>query len=287
MKLDWYIWHLLSLLLLALLGGGCGEDFERKPPFSAVQDTVHLDANNWFYFNPNPSSADDVPVYPFSYRIFDNQFTGFLVSAGPRIYVLDQAANLDERYLLLDTRLTPGDTVHKFTAFRYLLLLDRRQDDLTGGEVFFLLRRTLIGMRSRRENAIWVLSPEAGIVAAADYRIDPSTGLLTFDQIVGEPSYFDAQGLVYKLKAIDHHTAMVVDRERNLIYKFDKQTGKLISRNFNERRDLYEIQLDPKRTRQLVDFHLQLEDNMVKLVAGDSCLSFTQQLKLTHQGPCQ
>jgi hypothetical protein len=278
---------MLSLIALSLLGGGCGEDFERVPPFSTAQDTVHLDANNWFYFNPTPSSADDVPVYPFSYRIFDNQFTGFLAKAGPRIYVIDQEANLDDRYPLLDTRLDPGDTLHKFTDFRYLLLLDRRQDDLTGEEVFFLLRRTLIGMRSRRESSIWVVSPKAGIVAAADYRIDASTGLVIFDQIVGEPSYFDAQGLVFKLKAIDHHTAMVVDRERNLIYKFDKLSGKLISRNFNERRDLYETQLDSKRTRQLIDFRLQLEDNMVKLVAGDSCLSFTQQLKLTHQGPCQ
>jgi hypothetical protein len=279
---------LIFCLLISALGlVSCGEEFAEVPPFSAVQDTSYLDASNWFYFSPEPSLAEGAPVYPFSYRIFDNQFEGFLLSSGTRTYVVDRAATLSNRYPLLDTRLSPGDTIHKFSSFRYLLLLDRRQDDLTGQEVFYLLRRTLIGMRSRRESAIWVLSPKTGIVAAADYRIDASTGMITFDQIIGEPSYFETQGLVYKIKAVDHHTAMIVDRERNLIYKFDKLTGKLISRNFSEGRDLYEATLDPTRTRRMVDFYLQIEDRRVKLVAGDSCFSFTQQLKLSHQGPCQ
>lgn len=279
--------RMIVLLLSTLVLLGCGEDFEERPPFSVVQDTVHLDASNWFYFSPEPSTADGAPIFPFAYRVFDNQFEGFLLSAGPRIYVVDQSADLSDRYLLLDTRLSAGDTLHKFSNFRYLLLLDRRQDDLTEGEVFFLLRRTVIGMRSGRETAIWVLSPKEGLVAAAEYEIDPSTGTVTFVQIVGEPSYFEAQSLVYKLKAVDHHTAMVVDRERNLIYKFNKLSGKLLSRNFAESRDLYETTLDPRHTRHLVNFRLQLEDRRVKLVAGDSCYVFTQQLKLNYQGLCR
>jgi len=251
-----------------------------------VRDTVQLDNQNYFYFNPEPQYEGDVPRFPFGYRLFNQRFDGYLLHAGPQVYAFEAEKGMDSRFLLLDQRLVPGDTVEKFSDFLYHLLLDRRQDEEAPGEVFYLLRRRLVGMRSKRESVIWVLSPDRGIVAAADYHIDPASGAVTFDQISGPPRYFDGAGLIQRLKYYDHTTAMVVDRERNLIYKFDKLKGELSSRDFNAGKDLETYQFAPTTTCEWADFRLQVENDQLKLMAEDSCFFFAPELTLQGAGPC-
>jgi len=279
------IWLLLSCAAPLLCS--CGEEFIADAPFQQAQDSLYLDTENWFYFDQEPEYKDGAPIYPFSYRIFDKRFEGFLLNSPPRIYALEEGEDLDDRYVWLDTNLSSGDTIQKFSAFRYQILLDRRQDDRTQGEIFYILRRTKVGMRSKRENTIWVVSLSKGILAAANYQLDTSTGDVSFDQLVGEPEYFNGAPLIRKLKYVDYHISRVVDYERKLIYKFDKLKGLLTNRDFSERKDLYEFQLPPKTTREWIDFKLELEENMVKLTAGDSCFYFSQQLDLQRSGSCR
>ncbi len=283
------VWPIVLFLILSLWGflmTGCEEDFLSSPPFSMEQDTLYLEGNNFVSLSPEALISEGKPVFPFSYRLFNAQFEGFLLNAGDRVYAYGINENPEQRFLLFDQNLVPGDTIEKFSDFLYHLLLDRRQDDATAGEVYYLLRRRLIGMRSRRESMIWVISPQKGIIAAADYQIDPSTGEVSFAEIAGPPEYFDGQTLIQQLKFFDHTTTMVVDRERNLIYKFDKLNGLITSRDYSERVDLDQYQFRNTSTRSWYDFRLQIEGSTVKLINGDSCFYFTQQLELQRSGLC-
>lgn len=279
----WFTW----LVALAWVGlSSCGEDFRSEPPFPQASDTLHLDNRNFFYFNPKPQYIDGTPIFPFSYRLFNARFEGFLLNANPRIYAFEASETPKDRFLLLDREMMPGDTVAKLSSFLYHLLLDRRQDAATGDEIYYLMRRRIIGMQSRRENMIWVISPQQGIIAAADYQIEASLGTVSFNRIVGAPGYFNSQELIQRLKYYDYNTASKVDLERNIIYKFDKLAGTLSSRDFNERRDLDEYRFAPGSTQEWVNFRLELENGSLKLVNEDSCLHFSPQLELLRSGVC-
>lgn len=279
--------HLLLFLPLVIwLTTSCQEDFIASPPFPHAQDTLRLDSRNFFYFNPKPQYSGEIPIYPFAYRLFNTQFEGFLLNGETRIYAFDSEATPDDRFLLLDREMVPGDTIHKFSDFLYHLLLDRRQDGTTSEEVYYLMRQRLIGMRSRRENMIWVISPNRGIIAAADFNIDATIGEVAFERIVGSPSYFSDQELIRLLKYYAYHTARVVDLDRNIIYKFDKLTGVVSSRDFGEARDLDEYQFSPGSTNDWVNFRLELEGGSLKLINEDSCLYFSPQLELNRSGIC-
>ncbi|GAB4418168.1 MAG: hypothetical protein OHK0039_29350 [Bacteroidia bacterium] len=276
----------LLAALSVLLGGGCKEAYRPEPPFEMAGDTVFFDTENWYVVGDQPYTSGDVPIFPFAYRIFNASFEGFLASTGSRIYQFERENQLDQRVLLLDLNKQPGDTLFKYSDFHYYLVLDRRPAPEIGDEVWYILRRLRIGTKPQRERAVWAISPKKGILAVANYDIDSFDGQVTLD-MVGQPEYFTDPELVRLIKYYDNNLTWCIDRERSVIYEFDKIRSQLKSRNYKQGENLYEYQFNQTNTRELIDFRIELERDAVKLVAGDSCFYFTQQLELMRSGACK
>ncbi len=271
--------------LLLLLCGGCQENFQASPPFPAVAgDTVQLDVDSWYYVDQLPGTAGDVPLYPFTYQIFEDYFDGFLLHTPERIYILEQQSDFSQRKVLLDLRAEPGDTIFKYSNFQYRLLINRIEE--AGDPVFYVLRRSKIGVKRLRERALWVMSPTRGILAVANYDIHYADGEVTLD-MMGDPDYFSDPDLIDKIKFYDNDVAYMVDRDRHIIYLFDKFKGVLKSKDFNADEDLYEYRFDQANTRNLIDFRISLENGTVQLIAGDSCYFFSQTLELLRSSSCR
>lgn len=282
------IW-ILPVFLLSIpalwLSSGCGESFTETPPFPLVNDTVFLDVDAWYYIGKEPSQMEGVLAYPFSYQIFETVFDGFLLNAENRVYAVGIDEKLDERVLLLDTRMAAGDTLYKNSAFRYNLIIDVKRDEKTGEEVYYILRRSKIGVRRIRERSIWVISPSHGILAVADFSIGYTDGQVTLN-MVGDPDYFRDPQLIRKIKYYDNDITWLVDQDRHIIYEFDKNKAVLKSRDFQAGEDLYEYKFNKINTRELIDFRIKLENNSVKLIAGDSCFYFSDLLELQRSASC-
>lgn len=268
-----------------LLSWGCGESFSEQAPFSQVDDTVRLDYNNWYFLGSRPQKIGEAHVFPFSYRLLGSSFDGFLAYNPPRVYILAAGEDLSQRALLFDPRLQPGDTIHKYSQFQYHLLLDRRVA-ASGEEVFYLLRRSRIGIKNFRERSIWAVSMEKGLLAAAAFSIGTNDGAVSFESIIGESAYFRDPELIRRIQYYDYDVSSFVDRDRNLIYGFDKFKGTLKSRDYKAAADLYEYAFDKNFTRELTDFRIQLRNGQLELQAGDSCFYFTPELELQRSGRC-
>lgn len=276
---------ILSLFGITLLLSACEEALLETAPFTAVSDTVYMDIDNWFYVDPQPAQQEGVAIFPFSYQIFGRRYDGFLASSDERIYVFEVDETLEERKVMLDKTLLPGDTVYKSSNFRYHLLLDKRRDPKDGSEIHYILRRSRIGMKSTRERSLWVISPSRGILAVANYDIGSTDGQVTLD-MVGDPQYFRDPELIPQIKLFDYDATWLVDGERNLIYEFNKTEGLLKSRNYQKAEDLYSYQFRGSNTRDWVDFRIQQENNLIKLIADDSCYYFTEELELQRSTTC-
>ncbi|MEM8728267.1 MAG: hypothetical protein AAGE99_06210, partial [Chlamydiota bacterium] len=263
----------------------CEESYLEEPPFSQVQDTIFLDLENWFYFNPTPIIEEGIPYYPFSYRIFDARFNGFLLKTSERIFQVDREKNLNRKTVFLDMEAQTGDTIFVFSGIRYKLLIDKKEDEVE--PLYYVLRRSRTGVKDIRERTLWLISPQRGIIAAANYDISFSDGRLEMD-LIGDFEHLQSDDLVRQVKYYDYDETYVVDADRRIIYKFNKYTGLLNSRDFNKREDLYDYQFNKNNTRHLVDFRI-LQDNQkreIMLEAGDSCFYFTESLKLLRSGNC-
>ena len=273
------------LLGLSILTG-CEEDFSADPPFGGVTDTTYLDDDNWYYIGPEPQLAESgAPLFPFSYRIFSASFEGFLATTSNRIYQLEENADLERRVILLDQEKNTGDTLFKYSDFHYFLVIDKRPAPQLDEPVWYILRRSRIGMKTQRERSLWVISPSHGILAVANYDIDPLDGQVTLD-MVGEPEYFTDPELIRRIKYYDNNHTWRIDRDKGIIYEFDKLRAVLKSRNFREGEDLFSYQFGRTNTRELIDFRIDLEKDLIKLVAGDSCFYFTEELELLRSGSC-
>ncbi|MEO1448063.1 MAG: hypothetical protein AAFV07_00960 [Bacteroidota bacterium] len=271
----------MSLFLFS----ACEEAFLETTPFTAVSDTVYMDTDNWFFVDPQPAQQEGVAIFSFSYQIFGRRYDGFLASSDQRIYVFNADETLDQRKVMLDNALLPGDTVHKSSNFRYHLLLDKRRDPKDGGEVHYILRRSRIGMKSTRERSLWVISPSRGILAVANYDIGSTDGQVTLD-MVGDPQYFRDPDLIPQIKLYDYDATWLVDGERNVIYEFNKTQGLLKSRNYQKAEDLYSYRFRGSNTQDWVDFRIQQESSLIKLIADDSCYYFTEELELQRSTVC-
>lgn len=269
-----------------LLLAGCEEQFLETPPFATVGDSVKLGANNWFFLEENGIERQGAFLFPFSYNMFNQRFTGYLLHTDRRLYLLEEGNPVDKRELLLDYEASPGDTLYKFASRKHFLLLDRRRDEHTNGEVFYILRRSKISVKSFRERTVWAISPQKGIVAAAEYDIDDGTGMITFDY-TGDPSYFEDPAIERSIKLYDYNKAHLALHDRDIRYEFDKQAGVIRSRNYRERRNLNQHKFSPLYTRQLVDFRLSREGGQIRLTAGDSCYYFTPELVLEDARSCE
>lgn len=264
------------LLLLALLPA-CGGRYLEQPPFQAG-DTVHFDKRNWYYLAPEPDAEGR---FAFSYRIFEFGDQGLLAHTEDRIYLIRK----DERTVLMDYALQPGDTVYKFSEFQYYLLLDRRQDPAAGGEVYYLLRRSNIGVKRFRERTIWVLAPGRGILAAAKYDIAPSDGRVSLE-VVGEPGWFDGPDILRQIQLLDSDPAWLVDSDQGVLYKFDKTRNLLTSRDFRGGKDLHAYQFHSFRPEALASLRITLALDTLRLQAGDSCFYLSRQLELLRTARC-
>ncbi|MEL7531810.1 MAG: hypothetical protein AAFN10_10905 [Bacteroidota bacterium] len=263
----------------------CEEKYSQEPPFAQVQDTIFLDLENWFYFNPNPIVEKEIAFFPFAYRIFDARFEGFLVNQEQAIYTVDREKNLGAKQMFLDILSQPGDTISHFERFQYSLLIEREPDQ--DEELFYILRRSRLGIERFRERAIWLVSPNRGIVGAANFDIGTSDGQVEMD-IIGRSEPFRNPELIKTLKYYDYDATWLVDPDRRVIYEFDKFKGLLTSRDYQKREDLYQYSFNPKTTKHLVNFQLK-QDNQsrtILLEAGDSCFYFTESLKLQRSGLC-
>ncbi|MEM6347372.1 MAG: hypothetical protein AAF927_26010 [Bacteroidota bacterium] len=281
-----YIASPILYTLLCLFGlVACEEEYSQEPPFPQVQDTIFLDLENWFYFNPNPIVEKEIAYFPFAYRIFDARFEGFLVNQEQAIYTVDREKNLGAKQLFLDNLSQPGDTISHFERFQYSLLIEREPDQ--GEDLFYILRRSRLGIERFRERAIWLVSPSKGIVGAANFDIGTSDGQVEMD-IIGRSEPFRNPELIKTLKYYDYDATWLVDPDRRVIYEFDKFKGLLTSRDYQKREDLYQYAFNPVSTKHLVNFQLK-QDNQsrtILLEAGDSCFYFTESLNLQRSGLC-
>ncbi|MEL6653280.1 MAG: hypothetical protein AAFQ87_20990, partial [Bacteroidota bacterium] len=228
-------------LLLALIGifalAACEEQYSQEPPFTQVQDTIFLDLENWFYFDPQPIVEKEVAFFPFAYRIFDARFEGFMVHQEDRLFTVDREKDLRQKQTFLDLLSQAGDTISHFERFKYSLLIDR--EPYQGEEIYYILRRSRLGIERFRERAIWLVSPTKGIVGAANFDIGTSDGQVEMD-IIGKSEPFRSPELIKTLKYYDYDATWLVDPDRRVIYEFDKFKGLLTSRDYQKREDLYQ-----------------------------------------------
>lgn len=276
---------LVFTLLICLNQVGCDESFVNEAPFEQVRDTVFLDLNNWYYFSPQAVIKDEVPMFPFSYQIFDLSGNGFLLKGNNQIYHLEFGKNPQEAHTLFHTKSKIGDTLNKFSDRHYHLLIDKKYNEKIEDDVYYVLRRSKKGVRTLEERSIWVLSQKFGLLAVSNFEINYKTGVVTLD-MVGESNYFRDSDFVRKIKYYDYDKAYHVDRERNIIYTFEKHLGRIKSKNFEKGEELYEYRFKSSRMSELVNFRIEAEQNTIKLVAGDSCYLFNEMLELEASGLC-
>lgn len=276
---------LVLTLLICLHQGGCDESFVNQPPFEQVQDTVFLDANNWYFFSPQAVVKDEVPMFPFSYQIFDLSGNGFLLKGNKQVYFLEYGKTLQEAHTLFDDQAAIGDTLNKFSDRHYHLLIDKKYNEKIDDEIYYVLRRSKKGVRTLEERSVWVISKKMGLLAVNNYEINSKSGVVTLD-MVGESNYFRDSDFVRKIKYYDYDRAYHVDRERNIIYTFEKHMARLKSKNFEKGEELYEYRFKSNRMSELVNFRIESEKNTIKLVAGDSCYLFNDMLELEFSGLC-
>ena len=277
---------LLAIVILAgFIHTSCNETFVNQAPFELVQDTVFLDANNWYHFSPTPSIKDNAPMFPFSYNIFEGGGSGFLLKGSTKIYYLEFGKTLQSAHVFLDPQAEVGDTLVKFSDRHYHLLLDKKYDDAIEDDIFYVLRRSKKGVGTLEERAVWVMSQKQGLLAVSNYEIDYRTGVVTLD-IVGEPNYFRESSFIPRIKFYDFDRAYHVDRERNIIYTFEKHKGRLKSKNFEKGVELYEYTFKSGQMSKLVNFRIETSQNTIRLVAEDSCFLFNEMLELQYSRPC-
>ncbi|MEM7656472.1 MAG: hypothetical protein AAF399_10120 [Bacteroidota bacterium] len=279
------IHSLVGLMLCFFLLLACQEDYQETAPFPQIQDTTFLEVDNWYYLGQDPLEVGNALAFPFAYEIFEEEFEGYLLSTPTRVYQIASGQDLDQRITLLDTESQPGDTLSKRSSLQYHLLIDKQRSTSGNSDVYFILRRSRIGIKTQRERSLWVISPEEGILAVAKYDIDPLVGQVTMDML-GDYAYFRGEELIDLIKYYDNHITWLIDREREIIYEFHKLRATLKSRNFKQGEDLFEYQFNQTRTQDWVDFRLKLERDQVRLTAGDSCFFFTDQLELIRSGIC-
>jgi hypothetical protein len=280
------IHSLVGLLCCLFLLLACQEDYQGSAPFPQIQDTTFLEVDNWYFLGQDPIELGSALAFPFSYQIFEEEFDGYLLSTPTRIYQLSAGQDLSQRRLLLDTESQPGDTLNKRSPLQYHLLIDKQRSNSGNSEVFFILRRSRIGIKTQRERSLWVISPQEGILAVAKYDIDPLVGQVTMDML-GDYAYFRGEELIDLIKYYDNHVTWLIDREREIIYEFHKLRSTLKSRNFKQGEDLFEYRFNQTSTQDWVDFRLKLEGDQIRLTAGDSCFFFSEQLELIRSSTCQ
>ena len=283
-----YIKLFVCLSLSTFILFGCEEEYNTQPPFTAVNDTVYLDAENWFFQDIDPVEKEGAQIFPFAYHILDRTFDGYIFSSESRIYLLEGGRSLPNRRLFLDLNAAPGDTLYNPSALQYLLLLDRRYDENIRDEIFYLMQRSRKGVSSFQERSIWVISQQNGLLAAADYEVEQSDGSVTLEEVIGEPDHFKEEngGLFQQIKRYDHRITYHIDQDRYLIYEFDKSKGLLKSRNYVDSEDLYQYEFDPQVTQTLVDFQIKQRGNLIILHAENNCYTFSQSLELLEMGSC-
>lgn len=279
------LYFLIPGIICSWLLWGCGEEYLEEPPFSNVNDTIFLDVDDWYYIGTEPSQIEGVLAYPFSYQIFETFFEGFLINTSERIYSLEMDENLRARAVFFDENISAGDTLYKYSSFRYHLVIDVKRDEKTGDEIFYILKRSKIGVKRIRERSLWVISRNHGILGVANYNIGYTDGQVTLNMI-GDPDYFSDTQLINKIKYYDNDITWLVDQDRHIIYEFDKNKALLKSRDFRAGEDLYEFQFQGTNTRELIDFRITLENNSIKLIAGDSCFFFSESLELQRSASC-
>ncbi|WNJ16072.1 hypothetical protein [Pontibacter sp. G13] len=275
------------MLSLSFLSIGCEESFHHDPPFQMVSDTVRLDVDDWFYIHPEAELKSGVHAFPFSYKLFGESFDGFLTSTDKKIFTFDETQSIKDQATLLNLEALPGDTIFKFSPFHYHLLIDRKELDDPNEELFYLLRRTRIGMKSKRERSVWVISPQFGLVGLAKYAINPYSGQVTLD-IKGNPRYFADPVLVERIKFFDHQVTWYVDNDRSIIYEFDKLKGTIKSRDFMAGQNLDTYQFAKGSTQDLVKFTISpFGKDQILLSTEDSCYYFKRDLELAQVELCQ
>ncbi len=277
-------WVFGVVMALALLS--CEEEFSPEPPFSQAQDTLYLDSDSWVYTANESISIQNATAYPFSYYLLGHSFDGYLLSSGKRVYLLREDAPITQRQILVDFSAIPGDTLSQISKSRYQLLLDRKFDPLTNGEVFYVLRRSLQGLKSWKERSVWIISPQKGVVAAASYNIDFRNGGIV-PEMIGNPAYFRNPEFTDQIKRYDYNKASIADLGRQIIYEFDKRSGVLKSRSFEEDQELSSYSFDSSMTREWIDFRLEKIGSGIKLLAGNDCYFFSQDLELERIDVCQ
>lgn len=274
----------LGLLVFSLIS--CDEEYTTHPPFVQVGDTLHLDDENWVYTAPAPVTVQNASAYPFSFSVLGENFQGYLLTSDSRVYMLAEGDPISQRVILVDFSAKPGDTLSQLSTNRYQLLLDRKFDSETEGEIFYVLRRSTGSFKSWRERSVWIISPKKGLLAAANYTIDFRTGGI-IPEMIGKPRYFRNPDFTLQIKKYDYNKASLADLGQKLIYEFDKRTGILKCKSYKDSRDLYQYAFDPATTREWIDFRLERANNGIKLLAGSDCYFFSQELSLERIDNCQ
>ncbi|MEO0471278.1 MAG: hypothetical protein AAF206_16735 [Bacteroidota bacterium] len=275
-------------LILLTATFGCGEEYSQEPPFSQVNDTIFLDVDNWFFYSSDPEIDGGIAYFPFSYNIFNSRFDGYLVNAPTKVYQVDRDKSMVDRVVFLDRTLAAGDTIHTFSPFQYNLLIYRQRSDLLDEEVYYILHRSQLGVKTTRERSIWVVSPKQGILAVSNFNIKYEDGQVTMD-MVGDPDFFGDPELLRTIKYYDHNVTLEVDRDRRVVYEFNKLAGRLKSRDVRAKKDLYSYSFNKTYTRELIDFYIYQDNanNTVHLTTGDSCYSFSEKLELLRADQCE
>ncbi|MCI4671079.1 MAG: hypothetical protein MRZ79_23275 [Bacteroidia bacterium] len=277
-----YLW----LVLLTSLLWSCNEEYSPNPPFTQANDTLFIDQENWVFTSQEAVNVQNATAYPFSYFLLGENFDGYLLSTGTKIYMLDQDEAISQKNILVDFSAKPGDTLSQISSNRYQLVLDRKFDPETDGEIFYILRRSLKGFKSWRERSVWIISPKKGVIGAASYSIDFRSGGI-IPEMVGKPKYFRNPDFTQQIKKYDYNKASLADLSQKLIYEFDKRTGILKVKSYKNSQDLYQYEFDANATKDWMDFKLERSSTGIKLNAGADCYFFSQELSLERIDTCQ
>ncbi|MEO0895277.1 MAG: hypothetical protein AAFY71_02580 [Bacteroidota bacterium] len=262
----------------------CQEEFATQFPFEQAQDSTHFNTQNWVTLSPQGVKREGVQIYPFSYNILGNSFSGYLLSSGSRVYRVREEGRIANRKLLVDFQAIPGDTLYSDGSGRYSLLLDRRYDPHSESEVFYVLQKNNYGRRAR-QRIVWIISPEHGILGAATYNINFQNGEIIPD-MVGNPDYFRGEDFLNKIRVYDYNKATIADLARKVIYEFDKQKGILSSRSYRETESLAQYNFDPTLTRNWLNFQIEQFGMGIRLKAGAICYYFNKELELKREENC-
>ncbi len=275
--------HLLWVLL-ALVCWGCGEEFEQSPPFPAGPATVKLDAEDFVTISPESKMLEGRPVFPFAYQVFGERFEGYLAHSQERVYNLGLNETFEDKIPFLDYSLEPGDTLHTFTPRKYHILIDRRQTN-EGDQIYFILRRTRRGISDLEERQVWVISDTRGVLSVAEYQIDLYSGAVVLT-MVGDSEWFRDPNITRQIKSYDYIRTIYMDKDRSLLYEFNKITGLMKCRDIKAREEIHRYQFENESLKQLIDYHIEPSESGITLVTSDNCYHFTESLNLIETGPC-